>query len=296
MFDLILQVSVAGILLGGVYALIAVGLNLIFGVVRIINFAHGELVMVAMYLTWWLNQAYTLDPYVAIIVVAPALFLLGVVIQRLVIQPILSASAIVKIFATVGLSLVLQNLALIYFGADFRTVQTPYSGDAMSIAGISIDISRLIAFGGALVLIMAVLLFLRSTFLGKAFQAIAEDRTTAELMGIRVERVYLLAFGLGAALAGTAGAFLMPFISVRPTVGISYTLVAFVVVVLGGLGNMPGTLLAGLLIGLVDSFSATFISPALSNATYFIIFILVLLVRPSGLFGKGKGTEEVGLK
>lgn len=296
MIELIPQVAVAGILLGGVYALIAIGLNLIFGVVRIINFAHGEFVMVAMYLTWGLNRAFDIDPYISVLAVAPALFLFGVIVQRLVIQPMLGASAIVLIFVTVGLSLVLQSLALVFFGADFRTVQTPYSGAALDIAGISINVPRLMAFVGALVLVGALLLFLRSTFLGKAFQAIAEDRTTAELMGIRVERVYLLAFGLGAALAGTAGALLMPFISVRPTVGISYTLVAFVVVILGGLGNMPGTLLAGLLIGLVDSFSATFISPALSTASYFIIFILVLLIRPSGLFGKGRGTEEVGLK
>jgi branched-chain amino acid transport system permease protein len=296
MLTYVLQVAVAGILLGGVYALLSVGLNLIFGVVRIINFAHGDLVMVAMYLTWWLNRNYSIDPYVSVIAVAPALFLLGVVIQRLVIQPILGGSAILKIFATVGLALVLQNLALIYFGANFRGVRTPYSGDALNIAGISVPVPRLIAFAGALVLIAGLFLFLKTTFLGKAFQAIAEDRTTAELMGIRVERAYLLAFGLGSALAGVAGVLLVPFINVFPTIGISYTLVAFVVVVLGGLGNMTGTLLAGLLIGLVDSFSATFISPALSTAIYFTIFILVLLVRPSGLFGKGKGTEEVGLK
>jgi branched-chain amino acid transport system permease protein len=296
MIELLLQVTISGVLLGGVFALIAAGLNIIFGVVRIINFAHGELVMLAMYATYFLHRSAGIDPYLSILAVAPALFVVGVIIQRLVIQPILGSSAIMKIFATVGLSLVLINLVLILFGGDFRSVRTPYSNATIDISGVTINIPRLIAFVVALVLFAALFALLRYTFLGKAFQAVAEDRSTAQLMGIRVERLYLLAFGLGAALAGVAGALLMPFTSVFPTVGLSYTLVAFVVVVLGGLGNMSGTLLAGLLIGLTDSFSATFLSPALSNATYFVIFILVLMVRPSGLFGKGKGTEEVGLK
>lgn len=296
MIELLAQVTVSGVLLGGVFALIAAGLNIIFGVVRIINFAHGELVMLGMYATFFLHELYGIDPYLSILAVAPGLFLVGVVIQRLVIQPILGASAISKIFATVGLSLVLINLALIFLGGDFRSVRTSYSGATIGIGSININMARLIAFAVALVLFAGLFSLLRYTFLGKAFQAVAEDRSTAQLMGIRVERLYLLAFGLGAALAGVAGALLMPFSTVYPTVGITYTLVAFVVVVLGGLGNMSGTLLAGLLIGLTDAFSATFISPALSSATYFMIFILVLLVRPSGLFGKGKGTEEVGLK
>jgi branched-chain amino acid transport system permease protein len=228
--------------------------------------------------------------------VAPTLFLVGVIVQRLVIQPILDASAISKIFATVGLSLVLINLALILFGGDFRSVQTSYSDATIGIGPINVNVPRLIAFVVALVLFAGLYSLLRYTFIGKAFQAVAEDRSTAQLMGIRVERLYLLAFGLGAALAGVAGALLMPFTTVYPTVGISYTLVAFVVVVLGGLGNMTGTLLGGLIIGLTDSFSATFLSPSLSTATYFVLFVVVLLVRPSGLFGKGKGTEEVGLR
>lgn len=296
MIQLILQVTVSGILLGGIFALMSAGLNIIFGVVRIINFAHGELVMLGMYATFFLNNRFAVDPYLSILIVAPALFLVGVVIQRLVIQPILDASAISKIFATVGLSLVLLNLALILFGGDFRSVNTSYSDTTISLGGVNVSLTRFVAFVVALILFAGLFCLLRYTFLGKAFQAVAEDRSTAQLMGIRVQRLYLLAFGLGAALAGVAGALLMPFSSVYPTVGVTYTLVAFVVVVLGGLGNMTGTLLAGLLIGLTESFSATFISPALSTAIYFVIFVLVLLVRPSGLFGKGKGTEEVGLK
>jgi branched-chain amino acid transport system permease protein len=296
MLELIAQVAVSGVLLGGVFALIAAGLNIIFGVVRIINFAHGEFVMLGMYLTFFLHNSYGIDPYLALPIVAAALFVFGVVVQRLVIQPILGASAISKIFATVGLSLVLLNLALILFGGNFRSVRTSYSNATIDIGAVSVNVPRLVAFLVALVLFAGLFYLLRRTFLGKAFQAVAEDRATAELMGIRAKRIYLLAFGLGSALAGVAGALLMPFTSVYPTVGVSYTLVAFVVVVLGGLGNMGGTLLAGIVIGLTESFSATFISPALSTAVYFVIFVLVLLVRPSGLFGKGKGTEEVGLK
>jgi branched-chain amino acid transport system permease protein len=294
--QLILQVTISGILLGGVFALIAAGLNIIFGVVRIINFAHGEFVMLGMFATFFLHNRLAIDPYLSILVVAPALFLFGVIVQRLVIQPILDASAISKIFATVGLSLVLLNLALILFGGNFRSVRTAYSDTTLSVAGVNVGLTRLVAFLVALILFAVLFYLLKYTFFGKAFQAVAEDRATAQLMGIRVQRLYLLAFGLGAGLAGVAGALLMPFSTVYPTVGLTYTLVAFVVVVLGGLGNMTGTLLAGLLIGLTESFSATYISPALSSATYFVIFVLVLLVRPSGLFGKGRGTEEVGLK
>lgn len=290
-----LQALVSGILLGGVFALIAAGLNLIFGVVKIINFAHGDLVMVAMYGTFFLHSLYNIDPYLSILIIVPGLFLLGVIIQRLVLQPILGYSAIMKIFATVGLSLVLINGALMLFGGNFRSVSTSYSNTALNIAGASINVPRLIAFLVASALFAGLYFTLKYTFLGKAFQAVAEDRATAELMGIRAERLYLIAFGLGTALAGVAGALLMPFTSVYPTVGLSYTLVAFVVVVLGGLGSMGGTFVAGILIGIIDSLSATFVAPALSNAIYFTIFILVLLVRPSGLFGQ-KGAEEVGLK
>lgn len=296
MTDFVLQVGVSGLLLGGVYALISAGLNLIFGVVRIINFAHGELVMIAMYITYWMFVGYRMDPYVSILVVVPVVFVIGMVLQRVVIQPIQGASATMKIFATVGVALVLRNLALMLFGGEFRSVRTAYSTSTIEIGDVFVSVPRLIAFCVALVLFLVLYFFLKRSYMGKAFQAVAENRTVAQLMGIRVERLYLIAFGLGTVLAGVAGALLMPFASVYPSIGLQYTLVAFVVVVLGGLGNMVGTLLAGLFIGLVEAFFGTFISPALQEASYFIIFIVVLLIRPQGLFGSGKGTEEVGLK
>ena len=294
--DLYIQVLVSGLLLGGVYALISIGLNLIFGVVRIINFAHGEMVMLAMYLTFWLHHLFHIDPYLSVIIVLPVMFAFGVVFQRIVVQPILTTSATMKIFTTVGISLVLQNLALIFWKGDFRTVQTSYSMSTIEALGIIISVPRLVAFLAALVSILILYYFLKSTYLGKALRAIVEDHSVARLMGVNVERHYLFAFGLGTMFTALGGVLLMPFSSVYPTVGIPFTLVAFVVVVLGSLGSMSGTFLAGLFIGVVESFGGTFVSPALKEAIYFAIFIIVLLIRPQGLFGMGKGTEEVGLK
>jgi branched-chain amino acid transport system permease protein len=297
MDGIFVQVIVSGLLLGGVYALLSVGLNLIFGVVRVINFAHGDLMMLGMYLTFYLFGFYKIDPYLsAFVLVAPALFLVGMAIQRLLIKPLQNASALMLIFSTFGLSIALQNLALMGFKADYRTILTVYSTATLDVAGISVSIPRLVAFVLALVLLIALFLLLRYTLVGKALRALAENRVVTQLMGVRVQRLNLLAFGLGSAITGVAGALILPFSYVFPTIGGSYTLVAFVVVVLGGLGNMAGAFLGGLTIGLVESLSGTYIAPALKEAIYFVIFILVLLVRPQGLFGLGKGTEEVGLK
>jgi branched-chain amino acid transport system permease protein len=295
MLDFI-QVIVSGLLIGSVYALLAVGLTLLFGVVRVINFAHGELVMIGMYVSFWIFVGTHINPYLSIIAVIPALFLIGMILQRIVIQPIQETSAMMKVFVTCGLFIALQNLALMLFKGDYRTIQTGISMATLNVSGISISLSRLVAFGAAVIIFGVLYLFLKYTFTGKALRAVAESRDIARLMGIRVERLYLLTFGLSAALAGIAGAFLLPFTCCYPTIGGIYTLVAFVVVVLGGLGSMAGAFLGGLFIGLVESVSGTYVSPAMKEASYFLIFILVLLVRPQGLFGKGKGTEIVGLK
>lgn len=294
--ELIFQVLVSGMLIGGVYALISIGLNLIFGVVRIINFAHGDVLMVAMYAAFWLNNLVGIDPYVSSIILLPLLFLFGMLVQRVIVQPIQEASTNMQIFATVALSLILQNLALILWKGDFRTVQMPYAMSTFDVMNIIISVSRLIAFLVALASILLLYVFLKFTFTGKALRAIVEDNTVARLMGIKVERLYLLAFGLGAAFTGLGGILLIPFSAVYPTVGVPFTLLAFIVVVLGGLGSMGGTFLAGLFIGVVEAFSGTYVSPALKEAIYFGIFILVLLIRPQGIFGKGRGTEEIGLK
>jgi branched-chain amino acid transport system permease protein len=292
-----LQIIVSGLLLGGIYALLSVGLTLIFGVIRVLNFAHGDLMMLGMYVCYWVFRYLGMDPYVsAILLAAPILFIIGLGIQRGIIQPLLSASPLMQVFGTFGLSITLQNLALMAFKGDFRTIMTSYATDTLHLMGVSISITRLIAFALSVVILAALYLVLNYTLLGRALRAVAENRMVAQLMGIPVNRVYLLAFGIGSALTAMAGGFLTPFTATYPTIGAMTTLIAFVVVVLGGLGNMVGAFLGGLVIGLVESLAGSYVSPALKEAFYFLIFIVVLIIRPQGLFGLGKGSEEVGLK
>jgi branched-chain amino acid transport system permease protein len=288
------QVVLSGILLGGVYALISIGLTLIFGVLRVVNFAHGEFLMIAMYASFWLFRLYGLDPYASILLVMALLFLVGLVTEFLVIRPILNVSASMQIAATVGLSILLQNLALLTMTANYRSVETPLSKAVLSIGPLVLGVSRLLAFLVALAITGIVFLFLQRTYVGKAIRCTAQDRTAALLMGINIDRVYLVTFAIGSALVGVAGALLMPLYPVFPTVGAYFVLVAFVVVVLGGLGNLTGALLGGFIIGLVEAFSGFYV-PELKEAVYFVVFIIVLLIRPTGLFGV-VGAEEVGLK
>ncbi len=288
------QVAVSGLLLGGVYALISIGLTLIFGVMRVVNFAHGEFLMIAMYATFWLFQLYGLDPYVSIFIVTALLFLVGLLTQATIVRPVLRGSPAMQIFATVGLSIVLQNAALIVWKGDYRTVDTAYSRAVLSIGPLQVGVSRLTAFLVALAITIALFYFLKKTYLGKAIRCVAQDKTAALLMGINISRINLITFGIGTALVGVAGAVLMPIYPVFPTVGTYFVLIAFVVVVLGGMGNVTGAFLGGLIIGLVEAFSGFYV-PALKEAIYFVVFILVLLIRPTGLFGV-VGAEEVGLK
>lgn len=294
MVDVLAQVAVSGVLLGGVYALISIGLTLIFGVMRVINFAHGEFLMIAMYATFWLFHLYGLDPYLSIALVAALLFLVGLATQAVVVRPILRGSSSMQIFATVGLSIVLQNAALLIWKADYRSVDTFYSKAVISIGPLLVGISRLAAFVTALAITAALFLFLKKTYLGKAIRCTTQDRTAALLMGINIGRINLITFGIGAALVGIAGSLLMPIYPTFPTVGTYFVLIAFVVVVLGGMGNVTGAFLGGLIIGLVEAFSGFYV-PALKEAVYFVVFILVLIVRPTGIFGV-VGAEEVGLK
>ncbi len=294
MATVLAQVAVSGLLLGGVYALISIGLTLIFGVMRVVNFAHGEFLMIAMYATFWLFQLYGLDPYISIFIVTGVLFLVGILTQTVIVRPILRGSSSMQIFATVGLSIVLQNAALVVWKADYRSVDTFYSKAVLSIGPLQVGVSRLTAFLVALVITIGLFYFLKRTYLGKAIRCVAQDRTAALLMGINISRINLITFGIGSALVGVAGAILMPIYPAFPTVGTYFVLIAFVVVVLGGMGNVTGAFLGGLIIGLVEAFSGFYV-PALKEAVYFVVFILVLLIRPTGLFGV-VGAEEVGLK
>jgi branched-chain amino acid transport system permease protein len=290
-----LQLTINGLLQGGIYSLISIGLTLIFGVTRIVNFAHGEFLMLAMYATFFLFHFVGVDPYLSILIVTPLLFVLGICSERLVIHPILNAPSFMQIFATVGLSVALQNAALFFWTADYRSVKTTYAGMMVPAGEFLISFARLMAFLAAIVISYGVFLYLKKTYTGKAIRAVAQNRTAATLMGINIRQIYLFTFGLGTALVGIAGALLMPIYYVFPTVGGLFVLTAFVVVVLGGLGNLTGAFIGGLVIGLVESYSGFYGATQLKEAVYFVIFILVLLLKPSGFYGI-VGAEEMGEK
>ena len=287
MLVIVIQLIINGLLLGGIYALISIGLTLIFGVLEIINFAHGEFLMLSMYASYWLFQLLGVDPYLSLLMVIPIFFLIGLAVQRIIIQPIINAPPLNQIFATVGLSLVLQNVALFFWKADYRTVRTAYSALCLKTSGLMISFPRLVAFLLALAIISVLLIFLKRTYTGKAIRALAQERRAAMLMGINIYRTYQIAFGIGIACVGAAGAMLIPIYYAFPTVGALFVLIAFVVVVLGGYNSLVGALIGGLIIGIVEAFSGFYLSPHLKEAIYFVIFILILLLRPTGLFGRG---------
>ena len=282
----ILQLLVNGILHGGIYALISIGLTMIWGVMQIVNFAHGEFLMLGMYASFWVFTLYGVDPYWALVMIMPGLFLLGVLTQRTVISPILDAPHAAQIFATVGLSIVLQNLALFAWKGDYRNIRLETSISNVKFMGLVISFPRLVAFLITLGMVIALFLFLKKTYLGKALRATADNKRSAQLMGINVNRLYYLALGIGTACVGVAGGILMPMYSVFPTVGSYFALTAFVVVVLGGMGSMTGAFVGGLIIGVVEAFSGFFLAPALNEVVYFLVFILILVFKPSGLMGK----------
>ncbi len=281
-----LQLLVNGILLGGIYAMISIGLTLIWGVMQIVNFAHGEYLMLGMYSTFWLFQLYGIDPYLSLLIVTPLLFLLGILTQRVVINPILDAPPVAQIFATVGLSVVLQNLALFFWKADYRSVLIADSISNLKFQGLIVSFPRLMAFLITLAMVIALFLFLKRTYLGKALRATAENKQAAQIMGINVGRLYYIALGIGTACVGIAGGILMPMYPVFPAVGGYFVLTAFVVVVLGGMGSMAGAFCGGLIIGVVEAFSGFYLAPALKEVVYFLVFILILVSRPAGLLGK----------
>ena len=286
MFDTIIQLIINGLLLGGIYALLSIGLTLIFGVLEIVNFAHGEFLMISMYLTFLLFSAFGMNPYVSLFIVIPVFFLFGVAVEKSIIRPLLNDPPINQIFATIGLGFVFSNLALLIFKADFRTVNTTFSNSNLILGEYFVSVPRLIAFVIAIGLIAALLLYLKKTFTGKAIRALAQQRKAAMLMGINVHKTYAIAFGIGIACVGAAGAILMPLFFVFPTVGSLFSLIAFVVVILGGYTSLVGSLMVGLLIGVIEGFSGFFISPHLKEVVYFVIFIFILIFRPTGLLGR----------
>ncbi len=284
---MLLQIILDGIMIGGIYTLVSLGLTIIFGVMRIINFAHGEYLMLAMYACFWLFTLTGLDPYVSIIIVAPLMFITGMATYRLVIHPIINASELAHVFATLGLSIALQGLALYFWHADFRSVPTVYASKTIILGSNFVNLTRFVALLVAIATVIALSLFFKKTYLGKAIRAATQNRIAAQLMGVDLTKIYMITFGLGMAILGLAGGVLMPVYEVFPTIGGLFVLVTFVVVILGGLGSIVGALVGGLLIGLIESISGFFIAPALKEGVYFIIFVLILLFRPTGILGRG---------
>ncbi|MCX7263075.1 MAG: branched-chain amino acid ABC transporter permease [Burkholderiales bacterium] len=291
MFDasILLSALLNGLTTGAVYALIALGLTLIYGVLHIINFAHGASLMMALYGVYALKERWGIDPYVALPIMVPAMFVLGYAMQRLVINRASHGKDENILLVTLGLSIVMENVALLFFKSDTRTIDTSYTLTTVAIgpeaAQVMVSLPKLVAFAGALVVSALLIIILQRTDLGRAIRAVAKEKQGARLMGIDVEHVYAMCFGLGLACLGAAACFLLPAYYVNPQVGNGFVLVAFTVVVLGGMGSFAGALLGGLLIGVVESFGGLFLGESLGQVGIFVIFIAVLLLRPQGLFG-----------
>ena len=283
-----LQLLVNGILLGGIYGLISIGLTLIFGVMKVVNFAHGEFIMVAMYGAYWVFHFFGIQPYVAIIIVAPMMFGFGLVVQRVLIQRLIDAPGFTQIFVTVGLSMALQNGILYLWSADFRGVKVPIATASLMLDTVTISVSRLLVFAASCVVTLALMLFLKKTALGKAMRATSQNWRAACLMGVDIKKIFLLSFAIGSALIGIAGCMIIPIYSVFPSVGMNFVLIAFVVVVLGGMGSIQGAFLAGIIVGVLEIMSGFFLAPALGPMIVFVFFVLILLFRPTGLLGTAR--------
>ena len=284
-FGILFPSILNGLTTGAVYALVALGLTLIYGVLHIINFAHGASLMVALYAVYGLKQYLGIDPYLALPIVVPGMFVLGYGLQRLIINRASHGRDENILLVTLGISIVLENLALMWFKSDTRSIETPYTLSTVAIGPAMIALPKLVAFAGALVTSALLLWVVTRTDLGRAIRAVAKEKHGAKLMGIDVDHVYAMCFGIGLACLGAAACFLLPAYYVNPQVGGGFVLVAFTIVVLGGMGSFAGALVGGLLIGMVESVGGLFLGESLGQIGIFVIFIAVLLFRPQGLFG-----------
>ncbi|WP_417418915.1 branched-chain amino acid ABC transporter permease [Hoeflea sp.] len=274
-----------GLTTGGLYALVALGLTLIYGVLHIINFAHGALLMLGLYAVYFLNAQFGIDPYVALLIVPPAMFVLGYGLQRGIIGRASHGRDENILLVTLGLSIIIENLSLFFFRSDTRTVDTPYSFDVVEIFGAFLPYPKVVAFIGALVTAGLLWLLMSRTDLGRAIRALAKERKGAQLVGINADHVFAMSFGLGVACLGVAACLLLPSYYVNPQVGGGFVLIAFTIVVLGGMGSFVGALIGGLIVGVVEALGGLFLGESLGQIGIFLIFILVLIFRPTGLFG-----------
>ena len=283
--DVFLQTLVAGILKGGLYGLIGLGMSLIMGVMGIINLAHGQLMMVAMYITFVLSHYMGIDPYISLFVSMPALFFLGVVIQKYTLNPLMEVDSILpenQVLMTVGIGMVLTEIARFIFTSDYKSVQTSYSDATFFLGEISFSIALVISFFIAVGLTLFMFWFLLKTDIGRSIRATAQDKDAALLMGVNSKRITVITFGLGSALVAAAGTVLMPIYYLFPDIGGPFTRKAFVITILGGLGSTVGAIFGGLTLGLAEAFGATYIGMAYDDMIGLLIFILVLLFLPGG--------------
>jgi branched-chain amino acid transport system permease protein len=285
---------VSTVLLGSIYALIAVGLTLIFGIMRVVNFAHGEFLMLGMYLAFWSFTLWHIDPYFMLLVAIPLFFLVGLVTYALVMRGVIHASHNVQIFTTVGLSIALQNLALVLWTGDYHVLRPWHASAVIRIAGTAFNLSQVIAFVVAVALTLALFAFMKWTHTGRVMRATAQDGEAATLMGIDTDRVYRLTFAISIACVGVAGVLVSPLYATYPTAGLQFVLLAYVVVVLGGLGDMVGALLGSLIVAAVEVVGSYLFGAAWKEVFYFVLFIAVLVFRPAGLFGQ-RGAETLGV-
>lgn len=285
-FDTFNQLLINGLFLGGIYALVSIGLTLIYGVMYVVNFAHGEFLMLGMYITYWMFILAGISPYVSAILTALILFLFGTLVQRGLVQKILGANILNQILLLLGVSTLLTGLAQVFFKADPRTIRLPISSMSLNLGNLIFNVPRLIAFVVSLIIAGVLYLFLRTAKFGKAIRACSQSRDAAQLMGINVKLVYMITFGIGTAVTGIAGSLLMPFFPVTPTIGSIFSVTAFVVVVLGTMGNFIGAFVGGLIIGVAETFGGYILGGDMKQIVSMVIFILVLLFRPQGLFGK----------
>jgi len=284
--SILLPALLNGLTTGAVYALVALGLTLIYGVLHIINFAHGSLLMLALYGVFFLHALFGVDPYMALPVVVPALFAIGYALQRGIIGKASHGKDENILLVTLGIAIVIDNLALYFWSADTRTVDTPYGFDTVDLGVAAIAVPKAVAFFGALVIAGLLWLLMARTDLGKAIRALAKERQGARLVGINVDHVYAMSFGIGTACVGAAACLLLPSFYVNPGVGQLFVLIAFTVVVLGGMGSFVGALIGGCLIGITESLGGLFFGENMGQLSIFLIFIAILLFRPTGLFGQ----------
>jgi len=283
-----MQSIISGILIGGVYALIGIGLTIIFGVMRVINFAHGDIMMIGMYLTYNLFTLAGIDPFASVLITIPLMFLFGGFMQKVFINRVLNSLPQNQILLTIGLGIIMSNTMMLIYTSDYKILTTSYSSSSVNILGISVSEPLFISFIITAAITLMLYWFLLKTDTGQAIRATAQDREAAQLMGINVKKMSIIAFGLGSALAGTAGALIAPTYYIFPQIGSTFTLKAFVITVLGGMGSIVGATLGGVIIGVAESVSAVYISSGWKDVVVFVLFLLVLLFKPAGLMGKSR--------